>query len=245
MDDKRVLRRVELLNVAAKPILFNTEMTRAINNDTKTETRRVLRPQPKYENGLWKIGDAAWNDNISSFRPVYGHTLYNRLPYHKDDVLYVRETWSVDNHNWLYRADFSDTDLEKLKNIMRWSPSIHMPKKAARIFLRVTDVRVERLQNMTVDDCLKEGATALPPPICRDEISFPKGFEHLTKEKQDDWIEGAARARYIGWCDFADELFHSMTTIWNGTIKKSDLPQYGWDANPWVLVTTFERLEVM
>ena len=64
----------------------------------------------------------------------------------------------------------------------------------------------------------------------------------MTKEKQNDWIEATARARYIGWCDFTDKLFSTMARIWNSTVKKSDLECYGWGANPWVSVTEFERI---
>lgn len=238
-----------------KPILFNTEMVRAIQGGTKTATRRVIKLHYDNTHIEWhkdKYGRCLVEVQNNVEGETYGvrddGTHWQKVlemreikpPYKVGDILYVRETFAQPSKNiFWYKAD----DNPLLKDIL-WKPSIHMPKEAARIFLRVTDVRVERLQAMTVDDCLKEGATALPPPICRGEISFPKGFEHLTKEKQDDWIEAAARARYIGWCDFTDELFRAMSLIWNSTIKKSDLNKYGWEANPWVWVIEFERMEV-
>lgn len=152
----------------AKPILFNTEMVRANRDGKKTVTRRVMKPQPIYLNGLWHIGLARWSEGNKTIHPVYGHSLYNRMPYKPGDYLYVRETWArtgidVDpiffEHSssltWgqiIYKADGWNLD-----DIGRWRPSIHMPKEAARIFLRVTDIKVERLKDMTADSAMSEG----------------------------------------------------------------------------------------
>ena len=152
----------------AKPILFNTEMARANRDGKKTVTRRVMKPQPIFKNGFWEIGGAAWSEGNKTIHPVYGHSLYNRMPYKPGDYLYVRETWArtgidVDpiffEHSssltWgqiIYKADGWNLD-----DIGRWRPSTHMPKEAARIFLRVTDIKVERLKDMTADSAMSEG----------------------------------------------------------------------------------------
>ena len=86
----------------------------------------------------------------------------------------------------------------------KWHPSIHMPKEAARIWLKVTDVRVERLQEMWASDASKEG------------IYFSKPTT-------------------------ADEMLIAFAKLWDSTIKKSDIYHYGWDANPYVWVTEYER----
>ena len=139
-----------------KPILFNTDMVRAILEGRKTVTRRVAKPQPRaiYHNG--KIYDddelyvVAENQN-GKFEQVV-------LPYRPSDILYVRETWAAWSPTYgtapkiIYKADGYSQSQK-----MRWLPSIHMPREAARIFLRVTDVRVERLQEMTIEDSLREG----------------------------------------------------------------------------------------
>ena len=155
-----------------KPILFNTEMVRAILDGRKTVTRRIIKLKYSNTHIEWhkdKYGKKLVEKQNNVEGETYGvkpdGTHWQKLltmreitsPYKVGDILYVRETWSVDNHNWLYRADFSDTDLEKLKNIMRWGPSIHMPKKIARIFLRVVDVRVERVQDIDDDGVVAEG----------------------------------------------------------------------------------------
>lgn len=140
-----------------KPILFNTEMVRAILDGRKTVTRRICKPltlnYPK---------NAYQNET-----PVRWLGRWKHKPrYQPGDILYVRETWNklTDWHDeypdddsdmavTYYRADYQDDMASQAK----WHPSIHMPKEAARIFLRVTDVRVERLQDITEEQARREG----------------------------------------------------------------------------------------
>lgn len=139
-----------------KPILFNTEMVRAILDGRKTVTRRVVKPQPTHPRRNC-IGWLGWDD---------GHGYRMRQPYQVGDILYVRETWSLTyGKGYYYAADYDDSDILQAdrgdisvsKNLVVWHPSIHMPKEAARIFLRVTEVRVERLQEIDGEAALKEG----------------------------------------------------------------------------------------
>lgn len=201
------MNREELLKIA-KPVLFNTEMVQAILEGRKTVTRRVV----KFLDGK----NPNWTGYIKD-----GLTLYNgtnepcnkKPPFRKGDYLYIRETWGEDKHNFLYKADFSENDLEKIGHLLRWRPSIHMPKEAARIFSKVTDVRVERLQMMNGKDVLKEGVdngSSNPTMGYRFEVMQRTAFKDL----------------------------------WNSTIKTADLDKYGWDANPWVWIIEFERVEV-
>lgn len=197
--------------MAIKPILFNTEMVRAILDGRKTCTRRVVKPTPKYfevnENPVY-IYDA---------EPAMGR-IYP--PCQPEDVLYVRETWCGLPVNeaghfrghpiYYYRAD-GDLRPEGWRGA--WHPSIHMPKEAARIWLKVTDVRVERLQDITEDGAKAEGA------------NWKNG-------RNVGWEEKMQRT--------AIERF---AKIWDSTIKKSDLDRYGWNASPWVWAIEFERCE--
>lgn len=204
--------------MAIKPILFNTEMVRAILDGRKTCTRRVVKPTPKYfevkENPVY-IYDA---------EPAMGR-IYP--PCQPEDVLYVRETWGIYTESWLdadyfmYKADYpanATTYTHQEGNICdlpRWRPSIHMPKEAARIWLKVTDVRVERLQDITEDGAKVEGAID------------NRGLIHSPNNEYDRIH--TAREHFIG--------------IWDSTINKSDIDIYGWDANPWVWVISFGRCE--
>ncbi len=146
------------------PILFNTEMVRAILDGRKTCTRRLVRFLPG-ENPQWTgyIRD--------------GLMLYNgrnepcitKAPYQPGDILYVRETWHkytkrMGKGEGCHLAEFygykaSVTNSEDANE--PWKPSIHMPKEAARIWLKVTDVRVERLQDITIDDIRNEGLSSM------------------------------------------------------------------------------------
>lgn len=206
--------------MAIKPILFNTEMVRAILDGRKTCTRRTLKhPFIVHPNGY--ITKPRGNENLCPYDP----------PYQPGDILYVRETWTEECGKYYYRADYDSDYLDPCETLsggypascrnhpgcdgcmatstrIHWHPSIHMPKEAARIWLKVTDVRVERLQDITADSIRNEGLSSLAVHCGDMEIAL-KEWENL----------------------------------WNSTIKKSDLDRYGWDANPWVWVIEFERCE--
>lgn len=203
------MNREELLKVA-KPILFNTEMAQAILDNRKIVTRRVVKPQP---NGMLKCviehecdSGTYWSDDNNILTDT---TLYKTFEI--GDILYVRETFGKDKHGqYHYRADYPENDCEPYPI---WHPSIHMPKEAARIFLKVTDVRVERLQEITPEQMLREGLRTKDPLV----------GEFMTKM----------------------QLIYKFMKLWNSTIKKQDLDKYGWEANPWVWVIEFEKVEVM
>lgn len=197
-----------------KPILFNTEMVRAILNGSKTCTRRIVKFLPgKNPN---------WTGYIKDGNMLYNATnepCIKEAPYKAGDILYVRETWCDDRQfthdstpgQYFYKA----SENEKFK----WKPSIHMPKEAARIWLKVTDVRVERLQNMTEGDCIKEG---IYPSRCK-ECNAPFGCDCCPDEGYNE--------------------IDAFAELWDSTIKKTELEKYGFDANPWVWLIDFERCE--
>lgn len=197
--------------MAIKPILFNTEMVRAILDGLKTCTRRIVKPQPdekqtfplgfvtdsteKKKVGCFGFGIDEYGGSIQYVKPPYG--------YAPGDILYVRETWRKAPNGYYYYESWQRDDIA---DVTKWKPSIHMPKEAARIWLKVTDVRVERLQDITADGIRNEGLSSLAVHCGDVEIAL-KEWENL----------------------------------WNSTIKKSDLDRYGWGANPWVWVIEFER----
>lgn len=229
--------------MSTKPILFNTEMVRAILDGRKTCTRRIVKPQQlvgllpdKCKNG---VPEEFLKEKKFMFKPYCDMTdieLINtayKAPYQPGDILYVRENvWQkigyyldVDGEtkpSWYneFRYVASDEKPETGWNY-GWAkrPSIHMPKEAARIFLRVTNVRVERLQDITEDGCIAEG---IYPSNCRG-CNATFGCDTCPDEGYDE--------------------IDKFSEIWNSTVKKSDLDFYGWDANPYVWVIEFERCE--
>lgn len=166
-----------------KPILFNTEIVRAILEGRKTVTRRVVKPQPTF---FYKYGgeiqDPDNPDKIAFLAMTEqngeDHEEIYVPPYNPGDILYVRETWTTLLGSYLYKAN----QKPGMKNPGKWRPSIHMPREAARIFLRVTKVRVERLQDIDDNGVASEGL----------EIGAP--FDELW----DSTIKKADRALY-GW----------------------------------------------
>lgn len=145
-----------------KPILFNTEMVRAILDGRKTVTRRVVKPQPK--------GQLVPLPDESGWPGYFGEADTPRVmrpPHFIGDILYVREAWcnanTAENPCYFYKADGDRP--HDLDDLTPWRPSIHMPKEAARLFLRVKAVRVERVQEITYDGAVREGANPACPVL--------------------------------------------------------------------------------
>jgi hypothetical protein len=152
--------------MAIKPILFNTEMVRAILDWRKTCTRRIVKDDIP-DDAVWGYTAFTPKGYIScrgTFADGYGEKFF-KLPCEPGDILYVRETWKKAPNGYYYYEDWQRNDIA---DVTKWHPSIHMPKGAARIWLKVTDVRVERLQDMTDDDAEAEG--------CFDYTSTALGF---------------------------------------------------------------------
>lgn len=203
--EKAALKK-ELLQIA-KPILFNTEMVKAILEGRKTVTRRLVKDRQYLglgkkiapEEVILKVTSryAGWTDSDVI-------NMNFKEPYLPGDILYVRETWcyhkDADKPWYGYRVDGDYRDID-----LKWKPSIHMPKEAARIFLKVKSVRVERLKDMVLADVLMEG---------------------------------------IAEANTYEETWERWHNTWDSTINKSDLELYGLDANPYVWVIKFERIEL-
>lgn len=199
--------------MAIKPILFNTERVRAILDGRKSCTRRLVKPEPQ---GYFEVSE----------EPLYiydtdGNQGKITPPYQPSDILYVRESYSELTFGYVYKADGENID--HLGNVIKWHPSIHMPKEAARIWLKVTDVRVERLQEITEEQACMEGTDPWDE-ACYENNGWHPTFSDPDSGGDPNMIDG----------------FHKL---WNSTIKKSDIDRYGWDANPYVWVIVFERCE--
>lgn len=217
--------------MAIKPILFNTEMVRAIMDGRKTCTRRMVKPQPdeKHTYQLGIVTDSTEKKEVGCFGfgiNEYGGSIqYVKPQYQPGDILYVRETWERFECRNCEGDERGNCSKEPKKSVLdktcgcymyratdeisgdaKWHPSIHMPKEAARIWLKVTNVRVERLQEISGEDLIREGIDLF----------------------QSNYVRVA---------------FDEFENIWNSTIKKSDLDRYGWDVDPWIWVIEFERCE--
>ena len=143
-----------------KPILFNTEMVRAILDGRKTCTRRICKdanectvPDMDFYNADRRT--YAVHNFVDKEHTEQLSTAERTCPICTGDILYVRETWKEAPKGYYYYEDWQKDDIA---DVTKWHPSIHMPKEAARIWLRVTDVRVERLQEITAESALTEGA---------------------------------------------------------------------------------------
>ena len=236
--------------MAIKSILFNTEMVRAILDGRKTCTRRICKDANEYtvpdmdfynaDRRTYAVHNFADKEQMEQLS-----TAERTCPICPGDILYVRETWTEECGKYYYRADYDSDYLDPCETLsggypascrnhpgcdgcmatstrIHWHPSIRMPKEAARIWLKVTDVRVERLQSITEEGAIREGAEG-------------EKCHHINAG-----AFGCTDCMNTGWIEPPQVEFMQ---IWDSTIKKSDLDRYGWDANPWVWVIEFERCE--
>lgn len=204
-----------------RPILFSTAMVKAILESRKTQTRRVIKNPYKYEL------NPDFSKSMDSFAIGGIEKLINNCPYGKPgDRLWVRETWqetiflhpSDENYGYIYKASENGEAWESNDENWKWKPSIFMPYEAARILLEITDIRVERVQDISENDAISEG------------IEMVSEFELL----------GNFYANY-GKEDIGTALHptNSFRTLWNSINAKRG---YGWDVNPWVWVVEFKKL---
>lgn len=224
-----------------RPILFSAPMIRAILDGRKTQFRRVVKPQP-FVKGAWGL---TWEPKSPVFGPSYSERNVNWNPitnafadFYRDrggspfgqpgDRLWVREAHAFYGLNYLdlgvwhpidrdvccHFREACPVDLES--RIDRWRPSIHMPRWASRITLEITSVRVERLQEISEEDAKKEGIES--------EGGDPKMWKSYNPK--------------LGWLSVDDPAM-SYRTLWESINGPGS-----WDANPWVWVIEFKRLEV-
>ena len=246
---------MEAATMKERPILFSGEMVRRILSGEKTVTRRVLKDQPDGPLCWWP-GDDAWvpaGEYIVEDPALTDEDYYHRCPYGKPgDLLYVRETWALmvgnrhfdgsierwrecwPDENIHYRADAVSP------NLGRWRPSIHMPRWASRITLEVTDVRVERLQEISEEDALAEGAVQFDGNIVGPLRTY------WTRANDDNPFDPQNNA-YVGRGEARREFQRLWESI-NGNRYHTD--EYGvrhrqpfaWADNPWCWVVSFRRI---
>lgn len=220
--------------VSDKPILFSTPMVGAILEGRKSQTRRIVKSQPKNA----KLADhLVWFPNKNAchiFDPTSFDSIQNAfIPKHYSpygwigDQLWVRETWreaiSDDCNCYVYKAGLSykcDPPCPELEAKLAinggWKPSIHMPKKACRLWLEITNVRVERLQDISEEDAIAEGA------MFTDFGKDNPGWHFLPVKSSDECL---STARYA---------FGNLWESINGAGS--------WDVNPYVWVVEFRRI---
>lgn len=195
-----------------RPILFSTPMIRAILEGRKSQTRRIVKKQP-HTVGEWIMQGINWLfPNVNPYVNI-------KCPYGKvGDVLWVRETFSPiefeDGTHYRYKATFKENNCLKPK----WKPSIFMPKEACRIKLEITDIRVERLQNITGEEALAEGISKVDGKV----IGYPFGILF----------------NYSNGLNNYSSPKEAYSALWEKINGKGS-----WESNPWVWVIEFKRIQ--
>ena len=211
-----------------RPILFSSAMVRAVLNGTKTQTRRVVKKSEECHcmdrhNSLQFLGyeePMATGERVvnGSFTCPYGNV---------GDRLWVRETfaevgcigWPIDKFQYNYRADYPEGRWEGSPDMCfdKWKPSIFMPRAACRILLEITDIRVERLNNISEEDAKEEGV-----------------LHHLG-----NWLDYEAQkyktTQFVFRCGSAKSSFKTLWDSING--------HQSWNYSPWVWVISFKKID--
>lgn len=217
-----------------KPILFAPQSVRAILEGRKTMTRRVLKPQP------------VWNDGGVIFNAAGGQEDYVEPHWAEEPAikwpvgtrLWVREALLNGGRGLQYVAD--GAPVVRPQHAWNWTfnketvPSMYMPRWASRITLEVTGVKVERLQDICEEDAITEGVTYHPPT--KDDYDW---YESFCEEHGDDPhvpMDGVWKVAGVdGWGPTPQFAFRLLWQSIHGPAA--------WDANPWVAAYTFERVK--
>lgn len=237
------------------PILFNTEMVQANLDDCKTATRRLIKPRYQgNECSFQVVTNKATGERRIDTVDADGYVCRTGIKphYQPGDILYARETWAfqcciecmnayedescmigktstihedkdaISEGCYIYRADHPTPER------IIWRPSIHMPKAAARIWRRVTEIKIQRLQEMTLDDFIKEGV-------------FPEGPEECNCAWKHSGCPESSCTNRVAYLQ--ERYRFPFSHLWDSTIPKEQRDIYGWAANPWVWVIEYERCE--
>lgn len=240
-----LLKRVETGTV--RPILFSGPMVRALLDGRKTQTRRMLKPQPPTTEAVrtlsgsdyhwmaptravpkWCVAGPVW-----AVRQFMGCEPTLKVPFAVGDVLWVREscyiepgttaeTWDKELDDVVYRADGGSLS-NGPDDWAAWKPSIHMPRWASRLTLQVTGVKVERLQDISEADAIAEGATSKPCPQQWAENAIGWSMDWPEVEPKEGW-------RYV--CLHTARF--AFANLWNRINGEN-----AWAFNPWVVAVTF------
>jgi len=216
------------------PILFSTPMVQAILTGRKTMTRRIMKPQIEeckhhlYAEAEWKSKPTQWSitDEFAycancgnGTSPKFDYKGI-KCPYGKvGDVLWVRESYANAGSHFVYKDAgwkywLDEEDREMKYDPIKWKPSIHMPYSACRIWLKITEIKIERLHDITEEDAIAEGIS-LNPSLSEIVGGFTTdNIMHFYK---------------------ATDCFKSLWDLING--------EESWNLNPWVWVIEFEKID--
>lgn len=223
------------------PILFSTDMVIANQKGIKTKTRRIVKPQPN-ENGVsfMKSGPVDWESIYHEEWTPYkwetkeGESISKNCPFGEiGDTLWVRETFCYagdnnvhdckeDYYTPIYRSSENGKDFEENCDGWRWRPSIFMPREASRMTLEITDIRVERLQDISEQDAIAEGIMELQQSNSQLLMNGRLFFDY--SKKKELFNEGLT----------AKESYKSL---WNKINGKDS-----WDSNPWVWIIGYKKI---
>lgn len=223
-----------------KPILFSTPMVQAILEGRKTMTRRVLKQQPSIKSGVGKWIKSKIIQIVGGEEVVLEYMIKNS-PYKVGDILWIRETWQHtvnlginildENSGYIYKASENGKDWEENTEEWKWKPSLFMPKESCRLFLKITNVKVERLQDISEKDAKAEGVES----CIADRENFGVRAAGMRLYRDYDRKNNSLKDYPCNGFEFAKTSFETLWQSING--------EQSWNDNPYVWVISFEICE--
>lgn len=236
------------------PIIFTGLMVQAIMENKKTMTRRMLKPQPLRHDDIIKmpINLEDYSKEIKKwskkgYRVIYTDGILSgmigpKVKYNVGDLLWVRESFNIELYPVAPEGDKDELlyyykATEKEFTDMRWKPSIHMPKSAARIWLEITDLKIERLQSISEEDILSEGVRY---HVSQDnhvlfEIGDNRAWDFMPEQwKIDRYVENRGKEKHV--TTEKEIMFAHWAELWCSINGRES-----WETNPWVLALSFKR----
>jgi hypothetical protein len=218
-----------------KPILFSTDMVKAILAGNKIQTRRVVKPQFKVAHEVFTYQGNTYVQTELLERDKNPLNGCIKCPYGQaGDKLWVREAWQAakehgeyDKSSVMYKADITQRDLDYEGCDWDWRPSIFMPRKFSRITLEITEARVQRVQEISEADAIAEGIPAFAPNGIIQESTIPRKQYSVLWDK----INGKVHNRQFTLDDKSNRHW-----------VKDQVGEYSWSSNPWVWCISFKRI---
>lgn len=226
-----------------RPILFNAPMVRAIIEGHKVQTRRVIKDLPCYDQNEYKSlikkchygqpGDRLWVREMWARMYKNGEYCINEgNPKCPCEGCYVEYRADTGNS---YPGDWDEENAKGNDDAPKWKPSIHMFRKDSRVTLEITKVRIERLQNISDEDAIKEGIEK--ETAHGQELGWKNYLWHghigrgITQKQSDQWD--------WQYSTYTDNPIGCFSSLW----QKINAKEYPWSSNPWVWVIDFRRIE--
>ena len=209
--------------IAGRLPTFKPELREKVRTGDKVMTRRVMKPQPEWEEPMLGT-DGKWRNRVDGYAEYYGdgsgpfNTSARKCPYGKiGDIRVMPEPIYCVGNYARYPVDLKPVLSATSDELIKWRwkrdtlTSMFMPMEAGRTLVEITGIRAERLQDISAQDCIAEG---IPAPVVV-QGTYPADFNEWSIKRRDEWFDDAARQDYVAACIRTEDVFKTMRELWD------------------------------